>query len=504
MSWRHWSWLKDGALPLAMVVLRFCWLWPWLAFAQRVLSPSYRGTLLPTWLAFGLLLGGVAGTRWALRRANALTQARIGVTGIGLAIVFLALWWQFYRSQYPLWDVRWVHALGQALTDWGDAVPPPLIALLATAYLWLRGVQDGHKRPLIRQDFWRACTAGGIALVVLILASLVDKGELAEGTGNLVLLFFATGLAALALSSLEMASQSAGHQFDAQLRLDRYWLGSIASVIVALLGLGLLLGALIAPETVAQLLNGIWVVVRQGLLFVIVIVSLVLYPILYLLSIVLPPLLQRLFESFNAVPLFMPRLFEPLGPGGQSGGEAVSILEPIPEGFRWVGLAVLLLVIAWAFARALRRLSAREGEKEVEEVRELILSRDLLQKQLAKLWREWLSWLQQRRKPGPSAFLPLEGEPPTRRAVRAVYQSLLSAAREHELPRLSHQTPIEYRRKLEAELPPGGNALGIITEGYMQARYDSEPPTIDQAERTLQAWEQLKSALEPQDGDKTV
>jgi len=165
-------------------------------------------------------------------------------------------------------------------------------------------------------------------------------------------------------------------------------------------------------------------------------------------------------------------------------------------------LAVLLLAIGLLFARALRRLLAGEGEEGgVEEVRESILSRNLLRQQLARLWRDWLNWLRRRTQSVFNPFLSLEGEPPTRRAVRAVYQALLAAARERGLPRLRHQTPGEYRHGLEAELPTEGDALAVITEGYVQARYDAEPPDVEQAGRVLQAWEQLEGELAPGDSE---
>ncbi|UCC64156.1 MAG: DUF4129 domain-containing protein [Anaerolineae bacterium] len=502
MRWNRWNWLDDGALPLAMVILRFCWLWPWLALAQRWLAPSCPGTLVSAWPVFGLLLGGLAMTRWALKRASTLAQARVGVAGLGLAVVLSVLWWQLYRPQFALGDAGWVDALGQALVNWHDGVPPPVFALLAAAYLWLRGVQDGHKRPLVREDVWKAFMAGIVALVAIVLASAAGADALPDDTGHLVLLFFATGLAALALTSLEIASRSAGRRFESELRLDRYWLGSVASVIVGLLGLGLLLGALIAPETVAQVLNGIWGVVRQVLIFLIMIVSLLLSPFLYLLSVVLTPLLRRLFELLSRLRLNLPDLSQLWGLEAGGEQESLSIIERVPEGLRWIVLALLLLAIGFLFARALRRLLAGEGEEGgIEEVRELILSRNLLRQQLARLWRDWLNWLRRQPHPAFSPFLSLEGEPPTRRAVRAVYQALLAAARERGLPRMRHQTPAEYRHGLEAGLPTEGDALAVITEGYMQARYDAEPPAVEQARRVLQAWEQLEGELTPEDSE---
>lgn len=502
MSWNRWNWLEDGALPLAMVTLRFCWLWPWLELVQRWLAPSCQGTLLPASLVIGLLLGGMAATHWTWRRANTLIRGRILVGGAGLAVILLVLWWQFYRPLYPLWNLRWVGTLALELTDWGNDVPLPFVALLAVAYLWLRGVQDGHRKPLVRQDIWSACTTGVFALVVLMIASALDVRGLPASTSSLVLLFFATGLAALALSSLEMAARSGQQLFEAQLKLHRYWLGSVTSVIAALLGLGLLLGALIAPETVAQVLSGIVSVTQQVLIFVIMLISLILYPILYLLSFALTPLLQRLFELFGDVLPRIPQFPLALRPEGQPGGET-GIFDNIPEGFRWVALAVFFLGVGLAFALALRRLMASKvGQEGIEEVRELILSRDLVQDALRRLWHNWLSWLRRRSKTTFSPFLSLEGEPRTRRLIRAIYQAFLSVAREREQPRLHHQTPIEYQGELEVGLPTSRDALGIITEEYVQARYGLEPPTVGQVKRAFQAWEQLKATLEPQDGEE--
>ena len=106
MSWSRWNWLDDGLLPLAVTILRVCWLWPWLALLQRWLASSYQGTLLTIGLVFGLLIGGAMAARRALRLPS--TWARAAVAGAGLAVIFVMLWWRLYWPQYPLWDPRWI------------------------------------------------------------------------------------------------------------------------------------------------------------------------------------------------------------------------------------------------------------------------------------------------------------------------------------------------------------------------------------------------------------
>jgi hypothetical protein len=408
-----------------------------------------------------------------------------------LVIIVLVLWWQFYRQPYRLWEVRWLGALGLSLMHWGDEIPAPFITLIASAYLWLRGVLDG-RRPLLYDDVWGAFAVGFVALALFALVAVVPQSGMPAGTENVVLLFFGTGMAALALSSLEVARGSKRRQAEVPLRLSRYWLASVASVIVGLLGLGLVASALIAPETVARALSWTSIVLN--------ILGWLLYYILfafsYLIFLILDPLirwLQSLLSSSSPrEPMQMPdfqRQFEEM-----TQGQPATIPPALGEAFRWLGLAIVVLVIGLAFALALRRFWAG-NEDEVEETRELILSRDLLQEQLSRLWRNWLQRL--RRAPALvlSPFLSLEGEPDTRRAIRAIYQALLAAAGERGVFRARGQTPIEYRETLSASLPNTQSALDTITDEYVQARYRSEPPTVEQAERAHQAWEEIQTGL---------
>ncbi len=501
MSWDRWNWLKGVALPLAVAILRACWLWLWLELLHRWFAPSYPGALLPTPLLIGLFLSAMAATRWASAGPGGAQdplswrRQRLMVAGSGLLVLVLVLWWQFYGQRYPLWDTRWISALGLHLTHWGEEVPAPAITLLAGAYLWLRGVLDGQY-PLTHDDVWGAFVAGFVALTLAVVAASAAGDGLPANTGHGVLLFFATGMAALALSSLEAAHSSGRRQAEAELRLNRYWLASVASVIVGLLAVGLLVSAFIAPETVAQALG--WASAPLNLLGRLL--YYVLYVVAYLAFLILEPLIRWLRWRFAAaglgerfeIPDFQRQLEE------MAREQPVGVSPALIEAFRWIGLTALILAIALAFALALRRFWA-QGEDEVEERRELILSRDLLVDQLARLWRRWLRWRRRAPARALNPFLPLEGEPSTRRAIRAVYQALLMAARQRGWPRARGQTPIEYRRALGELWPDAPDVLDTLTEEYTQARYNSDVPTAEQARRARQAWEELEAALASRD-----
>ena len=495
MSWRRWNWLSDVWLPLLLATLRACWLWPCLEIARRGLSPSSTEDLLPMPLIVAVALGGMAAARQTLTGDASMLRARVEVAGLGLATILAALWYQFYRA-IPVWDVRWVGALGQAMLHWNNEVPPPFIALLVAAYLWLRGVLDGRE-PLDHEDIWGAFTVGFLGLAFALVTAAAGSGQLLASVSRLILPFFAMGMAALALSSLEPVNRSV-KESGTRLGFNRYWVVSVVSVIVGLLGLGLVLSALVTPEMVANSLS--WTSALLAILGQVLV--LVFLAIAYLLFLFLEPLLnwlQTLARPDAPPPQLQLPNFQRQIEEMSKGTPPASLT--IGEWPRWVGLAGLILLIGVVFALALRRFRRSAGE-EIDEIRETILSRDLLQAQLSALWRNWRDRFKHAPERVFDPFLSLEGEVDTRRAVRAIYQALLGAAKARGLPRLRSQTPLEYQRTLEEALPDAQDTLNTITNSYQRARYAPQPPGAEHVEWVRQAWDRLRAAFEAQDDDK--
>ena len=197
----------------------------------------------------------------------------------------------------------------------------------------------------------------------------------------------------------------------ARLRLNRYWLSSVALVIAAVLLLGFLLSALIAPETLAQVL-GLFSPIVDLLAQVLLAV---LYAAVYVMFLVLSPLidwLRRLIASLR--PLDAPTdlaQFQPLSPLflDQSSGAPAELVEP----FRWGIVIAVIVAAAVIFALSLRLLRVAEAS-DVDETRESILSRALLNDQLRALWAR----LRGQPASGAAAdFLPLDGEAAARREL---------------------------------------------------------------------------------------
>jgi hypothetical protein len=470
---------------MAVTILRLCWLAPWLGLLQRKLAPAYQGDpLLPLWLIGGLLLGSTLVARRVSRFS--LAHGRLVIAVLGLATLLLVLWWQFYRLDYPLWEWHWLRLWGREMLFWSGEPPLSYFTLPVVVYLLLRGIVDGS-RPLERSHVASAFAAGCLALATyLLLASSLEPG-LPVGMGIVVFLFFAVTMVALAFSSLKIVPAYQAGQAGPAL-LNRYWLGSVLTIIVGLLAVGLLASLLVSPEIVAQSVSWAWGIVSQVLIFLIQLISLILSPILYLLA----GLLRQLYATDASLPS-EPELPQE-GQPNYLADTLVPAIEQLPGEWRWVALLFVILGIALVFALVWRRLLAAEKD-DVEETRELIFSRDLLQAQLAKGWPDWL----QRLRGAPSAlfspFLSLAGEPDTRRTIREAYQSLLAATRRSGLARDPSRTPLEYRDKVAQTLPETNDALDILTERYIQARYDAEPPTVEAAEAAKQASQQLQVAL---------
>jgi hypothetical protein len=503
MSLRRWNWLDEGVLPLAVVLLRTCWLWAWLRVLQYWVAFSFEGTLIPVGLVFGLLLVSLVTARGALRLGT--WWGRLAVALAGLGVLFLVLWAQLYRTRFPLWDVGWFGAWATEMTDWSNwevrGIPLPVFTLLAAAFLWFRGVLMAARSDFSRDRIWRIFVAGFAALAVLLLVGNLHEGWLPPATPNMVWSYFGIGMGALALSSLSAGGGlgslvlSERDPSDIQLRADRYWLLSVASVIVVLLGLGLLFSAPVEPQALSQLLRAVWLVVRQGILYLWLAVGLVLYPLAYLLALAFSPVVEALLRAAHSL---NPQWSQPTDrfdpnqiPKPQDGFSTA-----LPEAVRWVALGVTLLLIGLAFAWALRRmLDATRNRQGIEETRETVLSRELLQEQLSTLWRAFLGRMRRAPQAVFGPYLPLEGEPDSRRSIRAVYQALLAAAKARGLERERSHTPVIYAQELAGDWPEGREPLETITSGYVQARYGHQPPTAGQAEVVQTAWEQLQLLL---------
>jgi len=456
-------------LAILTATMRAAWVYPWLLVLGAWMAPSHAQPLLPLWSLYALLLGGRIAARTAAAHTSSPRRARLWMALLGPLLLLLLLWW-LYGRPLPLWDVRWLLLATGSPELWANEAAPAVIAFFVAAWLWLRGVLDAGA-PVDHEAIVGSFVTGSVAFAVLLVGShLTGSVTSAAGAPLWLAIFVTAGMAALALASLERSLYAGGAAAVARLRLNRYWLGSVALVILAVLLLGFALSALIAPASLAQALTLLTPVVDllAQVLFA------VLYAAVYLLFLVLTPLIEWLRALIAARQAeetpFDAAAFQPPSPLflDQTPAAPAELVEPL----RWGAILAVMIAAAVIFALSLRFL--RVGEpSDVDETRESILSRSLLAEQLRALWARLRA---QTGADNGAAYLSLDGEAPTRRQIRARYQAFLAAMAARGQPRSPSATPTAYAAQLDDLAPSQQAALHTLTALYTAVRYGGASP----------------------------
>jgi Domain of unknown function (DUF4129) len=484
---RAWRWIDDGFLPSALALMRATWIWLLIHVWSALMQPE-RGDMLPPLLIAGLLLGGTLATQLTApqvaplpgQRARRAGPGLLLVAGGGLFGVALALYVAF-GSNYAPWDMRWFAAL--------FSIPlATLLTVVMATWLWTWGVLAGRARlyyDVYAHNF--ALGVGGLALAV----------ALAYGTGIIpavqavmcALLFFALGLGILAIASVQSTRQIERRRSEQSFKLSRFWLGMVAAVIGALLLAGLLLAQLFTPGVVGHILAGLGLVVDLLAHVLLLLVYAITYPLFMLFD-----LIRRLIGPVGGKAK-LPQITPPAALADQFKDiqQAPAAVSPgLYLALRIIAGLLVAAVVVIVFALAYRRLhtlTLNEGEEEVDETRELILSTGLLKAQLAQLFAGGRDGAHGR------PFVIVAGDDPAAQ-VRRTYQALLGWAAAQGLPRQPGVTPAEYAVLLSHARPADADAIAAITRVYLEARYAASPMSPAGAERAALAWQEIMATTQ--------
>ena len=472
---KHLSWIEHLVLPPAVAVLNTAWVWLWMLWSVRAVPPQVIAAPISPLLLGLLTLCAYVVTRWAWANPAPPLEPRLLITLSGLAFVFAALW-QTYAFIGPLGVLR-------ELVDWGNFISPVFLGLVACAFLWYQGIQlgrSGMPQENLERAFHGGLFALGILFAVNQLRPLISVSEALAAA----LAFFATGLAGLALVSVENARRQQEGLTGSWPALNRYWLGTVTGVIGSILLTGLLLAGILSPRTFDQVAGAIILVIDA----VTVAILVVLGGLTIVLAWLLLPVVQYLARAFSQINLHLPVL-----PNVQQvTRQSLNFFAQHPVlNFARRGLVfgIIIALLVLAFWWAMRRWNRRSG-RDADETRENIATRDLLLNQLLSLFR---------RRPraagaGP-AYLSLPGPmDDPRLIVRRAYQAMLEWALAFSLPsRSAGQTPAAYSATLRQALPEGDAAIETLTSAYVQARYAAEAPSMDVARSAQGAINQLRS-----------
>jgi len=471
---KRWNWVEDLLLPPAVAILTGVWVSLWVRWSVRAVPPAYAAPALSPWVLGLLLLVAMLLTRWALTLDRAEDAGRLVIVAGGVLAVFGVAGWTYgLRSPAEFW---------QRLVDWGDFISPVFLGVVACAFMWWQGIVLG--RSVVPQEQLEHSFYRGLVALAALFAVNQARPLIAASEGlTAALAFFAVGLSALALVSVENARRWQSEVTGQWPSLNRYWLGTVAGIIGAILAGGLLVGGLLSPEVITRISSFLTALANLVTLGVVALIG----TLAFLAGWLLMPLLNGLTGRVNDP------VENPLLPSlEQAGRQTLDFFEQHPAlNVARQGLALLLLalIVGLVFWWALRRL-ARLNRKNPDEVRDSIATRDLLLTQLRALFRRPAS----ARAGGPS-YLDLSGpRDDPRLMVRRAYQNLLEWAPSFSLPRRSAgQTPAAYAAALTAALPQGREAIDTLTGAYVLARYAADAPSLAEAHSAQGALSRLQA-----------
>ncbi len=544
---KRWNWLDEGLIPLAGAVMTAAWGYP--LFSGLLRDPK-TGVLVAGysfWLCLAILVIGYLVGRMASENRMAFVMVVVG--GLAAILIVLMIVIPAHGEPLDLWFINLFHFVERGETL-GEILPMPLVVIVLTVVLWARGVRlagiqrggavgsfvvgmiaivglvflaallpaSSEETLKISPKLYENLSSGIIPLFLIALpatigfaliapafgqwASTASEISLVLGilfvsfampygpsTGSLLgwlVLFLASGLAMLALISISTTLREQERMTGTKLQIDRYWLTIMVVIVAVVMIAGLVIGQLVAPESVLALLGilqPIWRLIRDIFLII-------LFVFAYLFFSLIEPLLADLENRPAAMPeTFMSPVqaesIEDLAEQAAGVPPAFALILQIILIVGAVGIVVLLFYLA--FRRRERRALALGDD--VLETRETILSLDLLQEQIKGLF----DGLRRRRA---SIFADLGESDDPRVAIREMYQRLLAHAIERKQPRSKQQTPYTYRPSLSGLHPGRSTAIETLTRLYVLARYGRRPPTQEQVAEARQAFASIQPDLE--------
>jgi hypothetical protein len=543
--WKRWDWLEDGLVPLSAILMHLAWTFPLFALFLRDPATGTVNSGFTVWLCLGILIGGAAAGRLASQNRMGTVIVVVG----GLAAIWITLLFTVPADSSDLdsWSADILDHLRFGRE--GEAVPAPFVVGLCAILLWWRGVRivtavrnetvasfvtgmiallgllflaallpaspdeipsraaRGLSSMIGPMAFLGSLVAAlgfavlsryigefamvlsqlSIAVGLLFLASILPVGPSAEALSGWIVLFCASGLTTLALHGVLDTLRQQAEKTGIRLRIDRYWAVTAFSVVASVLVVGLLVGQIVAPGTVARAfgwLRPVWTTLVRILLLLILVIA-------YLFFSLVGPILAGVQNRPSQA---RPNPFgSPLSP--ESLEEFTREPRQIPPIFGRILQAILVLgfiaLLTWVFVRSVRRQERGSfAEDDVLETRETVLSSELVRSQLQGL----LDSL--RRARPPPAFVDPGGPDDPRRVIRELYQRLLARGIALDYPRPRSETPHSYQRGLSYVCSQARKDLEIVTAAYEAARYGVSPPTREQIEAAQEAFRRIDAVMQ--------
>ncbi|GER85726.1 hypothetical protein KTAU_43600 [Thermogemmatispora aurantia] len=501
------------------LALEVCALAAWLQVLAELHLFMSAQPLLPLWVLFPLGALALWLTRlWEQRlvrhtppldefdRPGEPLPGRSLIVGLLIASALCLCWLNNYAAAFPLYHPAWLLALGNDLLALRPAAYRSVAILLCTALLVWRGAKRARQEAEPALVRWAFIGSG----LLLLLAMLIHLGHGSDTDQSLVnagtVVFFL--LIPLFIYCALLAQALA--QAIAERRLHPFGLeGSMQeqerAILLLFLGLGLLM-VLLSLAVAALAGASLFEVLRRGLAFLSMPYDWLVRGLAQLIVWLLTPLfwLLQAFHFQTSEPIIYP-LRGPGLPGLRPPGESTSLPAGLLLASRILVLLILVLIVVGCLrliGRTLRQRRVRLYERgELEERHESLWSTALFWSQiwevlqiLARKLRDALVHGRQavearkllRRGTRQEAVRSLE-------SMRAIYRALLKEARQQGYPRLPNETPLEYRRRLEAATPLADPHLEWLTVAYLASRYGRQEPDATRLAQLRAGWQELRN-----------
>ncbi|MBX5459083.1 MAG: DUF4129 domain-containing protein [Thermogemmatispora sp.] len=500
------------------LALEVCALAAWLQVLADLHLFMSAQPLLPLWVLFPLGALALWLTRlWEQRlvrhtppldefdRPGEPLPGRGFMVGLLIVSALCLCWLNNYAAAFPLYHPAWLLALGTDLLTLRPAAYRSVAIFLCTALLVWRGARRARQEAepaLVR----RAFIGSGLLLLLAMLIRLghgSDADQALASAGTVVFFLLVPLFIYCALLAQALA------QAIAERRLHPFGLeGSTQeqeqAILLLFLGLGLLI--MLLSLAVAKLAGAsFFEVLRRELALLSVPYDWLVRGLAQLIVWLLTPLFWLLqafhFQSSELI-------IHPLRGPGQSGlrppGESASLPAGLLLASRILVLLILILIMAGCvrlIGRTLRQRRVRLYERgALEERHESLWS-------VALFWSQIYALLQALQRKLGDALLRVQQAVEARwllrrgrwqeavrslESMRAIYRALLKEAGQQGYPRLPSETPLEYRRRLEAATPLADPHLERLTLAYLAARYGRQEPDAAGLAQLRACWEELQ------------
>jgi hypothetical protein len=364
-------------------------------------------------------------------------------------------------------DFGWLREVVVSLVNIGAGVRGEVLLILANYLLWQR-VASYTDRSL---TFFAVGLSFRLGLLLMTLgAALAGEwlGQPFAAGVTYLLLFFAFGLAVVALARIDQKALGASNSSGALLPWDRF--AALWVSIVAMLGAAMTLAAVYTPTTLRTVVGWFGPV---G-----VVLGWLLTQIVFLIFLVLTPLLEALLARIQSImaenPLPVGEVAPP--PPPLNLGEVVEQVAVLRYCLSALILVTALVILYLLFVRIAQR--TRRAEKEEVEGTEEGVRPGGVDLGLGRL-ADWLARLG-RYGVGNQLLAAI--------TVENIYANLTRLARRKGFGRAPAEDPTRYLARLNQAFPEHGPELATITAAYLRVRYAERPISPEELDEVRAAY----------------